>query len=297
MSFLNYLHENHAVCETEIINENYFIEELDEVEDLFESIKTFKDVPNALKKVLVTAYKKAGEASSVKDLNIQSEGKITTKTAFQNALKSALNVDATVSGFVLEVDGKGVLAVTTSSMHKFNVYDETGATKPEHKDLPQTAAIKAIKDVLEATIEGGLSAAFKGKGIEIKAIHADKEREAKADARRDNTYDVRRKSFVRTELTEDERKRLIDKFAKKHITAKVDKLVKSLPEVLGDTDKLLKASLDRNGFEHKQIQEIADMLREVSNSLDAYRWASEDQRIRNFNGEVNRYLKDIKTGK
>jgi hypothetical protein len=50
MSFLNYLHENHAVCETEIINENYFIEELDEVEDLFESIKTFKDVPNALKK-------------------------------------------------------------------------------------------------------------------------------------------------------------------------------------------------------------------------------------------------------
>lgn len=105
----------------------------------------------------------------VKDLNIQSEGKITTKTAFQNALKSALNVDATVSGFVLEVDGKGVLAVTTGSMHKFNVYDETGATKPEHKDLPQTAAIKLLKMFLKLLSKVVYLLRLKGKGIEIKS--------------------------------------------------------------------------------------------------------------------------------
>ena len=297
MSFLNYLHENHAEIETEIITESYLVEDYYDTEDLFESIKAFKDIPNGLKKILVNTYKKAGAASTIKDLTVDSEGKITTKGALSTALKSALDVAATVSGFVVEVDGKSILAVVSNLNRKFDVYNTSGEVKTEHKDLNQAGAIKAVKDILEAEVEGGISAALKGKGIEIKAVHADKEREAKADARRDNTYDVRRKSFVRTELTEDERKRLIDKFAKKHITAKVDKLVKSLPEVLGDTDKLLKASLDRNGFEHKQIQEIADLLREVSNSLDAYRWAAEDQRIRNFDGEVGRYLKGIKNGK
>lgn len=297
MSFLNYLHENHAEIETEIITESYLVEDYYDTEDLFESIKAFKDIPNGLKKILVNTYKKAGAASTIKDLTVDSEGKITTKGALSTALKSALDVAATVSGFVVEVDGKSILAVVSNLNRKFDVYNTSGEVKTEHKDLNQAGAIKAVKDILEAEVEGGISAALKGKGIEIKAVHADKEREDKADARRDNTYDVRRKSFVRTELTEDERKRLIDKFAKKHITAKVDKLVKSLPEVLGDTDKLLKASLDRNGFEHKQIQEIADLLREVSNSLDAYRWAAEDQRIRNFDGEVGRYLKGIKNGK
>ena len=94
-------------------------------------------------------------------------------------------------------------------------------------------------------------------------------------------------------MTTEERKTLITKFAKKHLIANVEKLAKELP-TLGDTDNLLKASLDHDGFEYKQIASINKLLRDVSDVLDAYRWAISDQRIRNFNGEISTYLKKMK---
>lgn len=292
MSFANYLHENFAEITTEVITESYNTEDYYDLEDLFESVKTFKDVPNSLKKALVKAAKKAGENSNVKDLKIQSEGKITTKGALTAALKNTFADHADdLSGFVIEANGVAVVAVIKTSMYKFNLHVD-GNNEPTHKDLNATQAITEIKTLLDS-LEGGLSAAFKGKGIEVKAVYFDTVRDGIADDRAENKYTVRLKKHAGSELTTEERKNLITKFAKKHLIANVEKLAKELP-TLGDTDNLLKASLDREGFEHKQIESINKLLRDVSDVLDAYRWAISDQRIRNFNGEISTYLKKMK---
>ena len=41
MSFANYLHENFAEITTEVITESYNTEDYYDLEDLFESVKTF----------------------------------------------------------------------------------------------------------------------------------------------------------------------------------------------------------------------------------------------------------------
>lgn len=293
MSFLNYLHENHAVIETETLTENYIIDEFDDIEELFESIKSFKDIPAGLKKIFVNAYKKAGEASSVKELSIESESRITTKGALDKALKAAFSDAGKVSGFIITADDKAVLGLIMNLNAKYNVLSLDGTVKEDGENLNTVGAIKAIKAHLDADIEGGLSAALKGKGIEIKVVHVDKERETKESERADNKPVSKR--YTGSELTADERSAVITKFAKQHINKHVEELLKELP-TLQNIDTLLKASLEHDGHEIKNISSIATKLRDLSNALNAYRWASEDNRIRDFKGNVATYLKRIKKG-